>query len=233
MAASTVLSLAMAACGASGDARSEPPSGGAREERADAPNTDEPTAGALARLGLVNGTPEKVTQACVRAARRSTLETACPPITPEDERHSIQYAGRLGGSTGPRDSYSIHLSSGSLRQATDRTQPGHWAVEAAADPAKLRTGIVREDRVEDCRIRRRKGLNTPKGPCAPVKHSITVAGTPVTEYRMPAFPNGGIHGGHLVFMWQGRDAAYLVSVHDPANRARGLAITGGLIGSTT
>lgn len=89
-----------------------------------------------------------------------------------------------------------------------------------------------EDQVENCRSRRHKGLNTPKGPCAPVENRITVADTPVTEYRMPGFPTGGVHGGHLVFMWQGREAAYLVSVHDRANRTRGLAITDGLVRAT-
>ncbi|MGI8873484.1 MAG: hypothetical protein ACR2KP_03990 [Egibacteraceae bacterium] len=50
---------------------------------------------------------------------------------------------------------------------------------------------------------------------------------------MPGFPTGGVHGGHIVFVWRGRDADYLVSVHDPANRARGLAITDALVRATT
>lgn len=228
---SAVLSLALAACGSSGDPPSTPPPDG-HDEQAGSSDTGAPTTAQLRRLELVRGAPEQVGQACRRAARRTTLEVVCPPVAPEG-RHSVQYAGRLGGRGGPRDSYSMSFSSESLHRATDPRQPGHWAVAAAADAAKLRAAIVRDDRVRDCRVRRSKGLSTPEGPCAPVENNVTVAGTPVTEYRMPGFPTGGVHGGHIVFVWRGRDADYLVSVHDPANRARGLAITDALVRATT
>ncbi len=63
--------------------------------------------------------------------------------------------------------------------------------------------------------------------------TVSIHGTHVAEYRMPGYPTGGVHGGHVLFMWHGDRAWYLVSVHDPTNRPRALAIAAALIADTT
>lgn len=162
-------------------------------------------------------TPEQETRdsvvkrACVRAQRRSRLNVVCPQVLPPGRTSGIQYASRVGGHTGPARSYSMHLTTTSLRRQSDRSQPGHWSVAGATDPNVLRSDL---------------------GPGRPAPRRLTLAGAPVEEYVMPPYPRGGVHGGHVVFVWEGRGAAYLVSVHDPANRGQAVKIATDLVKRT-
>lgn len=152
-----------------------------------------------------------VKRACVRAQRRSRLHVVCPRVLPPGRTSGIQYASRVGGHTGPARSYSMHLTTKSLRRKSDRSQPGHWSVAGATDPKVLRTEL---------------------GHGRPRPRNVTLDGFSVEEFVMPPYPRGGVHGGHVVFVWQGRGAAYLVSVHDPANRARAVEIATDLVRRT-
>ena len=40
-----------------------------------------------------------------------------------------------------------------------------------------------------------------------------VHGTPATVLREPPYPTGGIHGDHVLVLWNERGHGYLVSVH--------------------
>lgn len=222
---------ALAGCG-DGARRSVGPSPTPRPTEAFDPGASDEPPPARAPPGL---TPERspvIARACDRAALHTSLTVVCPPLTPRGGRHAIAYAGRLNGRTGPHDSYAIDVASSSLRRRSDPSQPGHWGVGAARSIAVLRRSIFRPSQAHDCRFRRRRGLDTPAGPCAPVIRHRGLMGIPVLVYRMPPFPTGGLHGGHLVYVWQGRAAAYYVSVHDPANRTRAEAITAAMVAET-
>jgi hypothetical protein len=66
----------------------------------------------------------------------------------------------------------------------------------------------------------------------PPRRSLELNAIEVSEYRMPPYPTGGVHGGHLVLLWEGDRGAYLISVHDPANRQRALAMAAALVADT-
>jgi hypothetical protein len=156
-----------------------------------------------------------VRRACETAAERSSLTVACPRIIPAGGHHGVQYVGRLGGKSGPADSYSIHLMSASLRHAgSDPENPGHWAVEAARSVSALRTALLRNVQIR------------------PARRALRLNGIRLTEYTMAPYPAGGLHGGHLVLLWKGDRAAYLLSVHDPSNRRSALAMAAALIADT-
>lgn len=214
----------LAACGESGE--------GARQASPSISQVDlNPSA--LKRLRLTDTASSVVLRACETAANRSSLTVACPRVIPAGADHGIQYAGRLGGRRGPADSYSIHLISASLRRkGSDPENPGHWALEAAPSVSTLRKPLIRKDQVRDCRRLRERGVSTGPGSCRPARHPLELNGIDVTEYRMPPYPTGGVHGGHLVFLWEGDRAAYLVSVHDPANRQRAVAMASALVADT-
>jgi hypothetical protein len=171
--------------------------------------------GAPKRLGLTDKVPHAVSRACDMAASRSSLTVACPRIVPAGGDHAIQYAGRLVGRRGPAGSHSIHLISPALRRTgSDPENPGHWALEAARSASTLRKGLIPKDQIR------------------PWRRSLELNGINATEYRMPPYPAGGVHGGHVVFVWRGDRAAYLLSVHDPRNRRRALAMASALVADT-
>lgn len=166
-------------------------------------------------LRLTDTVSPVITRACETAAERSSLTVACPRIVPADRDHDIHDVGKLGGKRGPADSYSIHVISPSIRRgASDPENPGHWAIDAARSVSTLRKALMANVQVR------------------PARRTLELNGVDVTEYTMPPYPAGGLHGGHVVLLWKGDRAAYLLSVHDPRNRRRALAMASALVADT-
>jgi hypothetical protein len=151
--------------------------------------------GAREPLRLTDTVSPVVRRACETAAERSSLTVACPRVIPAGGDPTVQYVGRIGGKSGPADSYSIHLISASLRRpGSDRENPGHWAVEAARSVSALRKALLRTAQIR------------------PARRALELNGVDLTEYTMPPYPAGGLHGGHLVHLWKGdRGAAPICS----------------------
>jgi hypothetical protein len=176
---------------------------------------ENPSGEMLSRLGLTENPSAVIAEACDRAAARSSLSVACPRIVPVGH-HTIQYAGRGGGRTGPRNSYEAHLTSPSLRRS--RSDPGeyaHWAFAAAKSLAGLRRGFAVPP--YNLRACRRSGRASSPDRCEPRVRHLELNDVPVSEYRMPPYPTGGVHGGHTVLAWRGTHASYLLSIHHPAD----------------
>jgi hypothetical protein len=189
------------------------------------------SAASLDSLQLTNEPPPSLTAACAKVAPRTRLEVICPPIAPVGT-FTIQFIVPEPGS--PDVSYDVQGESGSLhREDGARQNPGHWSFGADASLARLeRTLQIAPASKRICKRYNREHRADPM-PCQPEVSTFDRDGTKITEYVMPKYPIGGINGGHLVFVWQGSDAAYILSVHDSANRDRDLAMLDGLLAETT
>lgn len=186
----------------------------------------------LSSLQLTDSPPRSLTEACAKVAPRTRLRVVCPPIAPAG-RFLVQFV-----SPDPQAAddtfYEVQGESGSLhRENGDRQNVGHWSFGAATTLAAVeRTLQVAPEYVRACERHNERYAAKPKL-CKPKISTLSIADTPVKEYLMPEFPFGGINGGHVVLIWQGDDAAYLLSVHDPANRERELVMLDGLLAETT
>ena len=189
------------------------------------------TGKSLDSLHLTDDPPRSLTEACEKVATRTRLEVACPPIVPVGE-FNIQVLAPDPEADGAF--YDVQGESESLhRDDGDNKNPGHWSFGAATEMGALESGLRVDPKfARDCeRVNKQDGAEPTL--CQPKIRTFDLDGTPVEQYLMPEYPLGGINGGHLVFVWQGAVAAYQLSVHDPTNRERALAMLDGLLGETT
>jgi hypothetical protein len=193
----------------------------------DAPETT--SEAALADLQLTTNPPAGLGEACAKVAPRTQLNVVCPPIAPTGD-FTVQF---LAPDVGAKDRsfYDVQVESASLHR--EGQNPGHWSFGAATTlPAVERMLKVSPFNARLCRRYNNQHANSPEQ-CEPEVSDLDVDGTAVKQYLMPDYPIGGINGGHVAFVWQGADAAYILSVHDPANRDRALVMLDGLMKATT
>jgi hypothetical protein len=189
--------------------------------------TGGPDDATVARLGLTRELPPRLLSACDRAARLTALEVVyCPPVVPAGPVAEVQFVDvfqqsfRVGRKFRHRPvgrSYRVHLVSPSLH---DPESGGHWAFEAGP-PKDIHsvlhalTGIPGTGREKDLAVKSTR--------------SVTLAGVNAEVLHMARYPQGGIHGGHVVVRWNMRGTDYLISVHGYQNEERALAMADGLI----
>jgi hypothetical protein len=159
-------------------------------------------------------TPAAVGRACAHV--HAAMPVACPSRWP---RGSSRMAPELEDLTRPK--FRGYLLS--LNQAGFRTSDfGHLILGGQPRPFALR-GRTGADR--------RLGIIR-----AAVVRSAQVGAAPALVLRAPPYPRGGVHGGHVIVLWNRGGHGYLVSLHFAGGHARysqaqridaALAIAGG------
>lgn len=161
--------------------------------------------------------PAELTGACRRAAVQVSIAVLCPRLLP------------VGGFESPRDygkgpcTYLLNLESRGMGQS-----PGSifhvliggtcrpWNLTAPGGRWPAQTNIPAE---EDLRLTGTTSLDPehPQKPARQVRLEVTritrVGSAPALVLRNPAYPVGGIHGGHLTVVWNRAGAGYAVSGH--------------------
>ena len=157
--------------------------------------------------------PADVRHACTRAARGVEFVVLCPTGWPTSRSHgppALRWITRspgvylLNAFNGPADSspHVFHLLLGGQQKSFG----DGWS---AVDPGlrittrEVTTPIEGGGRFVQERPARRIGL-------------ASVHGSPALVLREPAFPQGGLQGGHVLVLWNQGGHGYLVSVHGTA-----------------
>ncbi len=162
------------------------------------------------QLGLTVQVPDRLLNACSRAAEETQLKVVyCPPVVPAGAP-TIEYASGDLSFSGDPPSYGISMRSAGV---DDPGSGGHWAVEAAAASADLEDLIVGG-------IRRARET--------PDTERIQLLGTPATVLRVQQAANT-FHKGHVVVLWRFRNADYLVSLHGHDNEHQARLVARGLV----
>jgi hypothetical protein len=162
-------------------------------------------------------TPSPVLRACVARSRRATMPVLCPARLPSAP-WSVRYADLAPGPSAylidlraPERNEHTHLLVGGRRArfSLGTTQEAMWPVHVpapsetcCATPGDL--GLVGAQPEQP-------------GTFTPVRlklvRSATVATHPAVVLRAQGFPNGGIHGGHLIVVWNEHGHGYVLSMH--------------------
>lgn len=198
---------ALAGCGA--DRHPSPP------PRADV------SAGQARALGLTRALPRAYARVCrAQAAYAPPGARACPPLIPQAAL-AVTTAGPFSRQPRYRGGFTANLASRALNRlgGTDiDTNGGHWGY------AVTWTRAVRRLVVD-------AGILRPSAAAEPSRcRSLRLAAQPVQACRVVAYSRGGgLHGGHVAYIWDRGPTTYVVSVHGYANEPRVRAMTLALI----
>ena len=172
-------------------------------------------AGQARALGLTRKAPAGYRRVCERQARAAPRAArACPPLVPGG-RLRVLYPGRAPARDPDAGGFSADFVSHSLDRLERRrieTNGGHWHYDAAWAPKLRRAVAGAVERPQDagepssCRDRR-------VGP-----HELRACR--VTPYEL----GGGLHGGHIAYLWSHAGVTYVISLHGYANEPRARAM---------
>jgi hypothetical protein len=144
--------------------------------------------------------PPRLRRVCASAARKGTVAVRCPRLIPAGTtntsvllpRRSVVRPGAAGDDgrrrfRGPRDFYVIDAYARALRPER------HW-LTAAGSARSLEERALRSS-------------------SPPRVERVRVAGRDIEMRRYPAYPAGGVNGGHVVAIAPSADQFTYVSVH--------------------
>lgn len=180
----------------------------------------------LANLGLTARLPSSYRRACERMAEHAPVRGAtCPPVVPVGPLE-VEVARSFSRARRYAAGYSMSFASCSLRSYRGlpiETNGCHWAYELGWSP---RTRRIVVDRVLN-------GSGNPADPRSRCEWR-RVAGQPVRACRVPPFDQGGgLHGGHVAYLWERPQATVVLSAHGYRNEARVKAMMTALIAATS
>jgi hypothetical protein len=205
-AAATACCLAVAGCGASDEpaTRTVVPSASLSQPRA---------------LGLTRELPDAYRRVCAeQAAYAPSGARVCPPLIPQGGV-KVMYAGAFSKRREQRGGYLADLASSSLSDLGDeRIETKHWHYDVSWSPAVRRVAV--RDFVE-------RPVNASE---ASACRNLRLGSERVEACRVvPYEEGGGLHGGHIAYVWTHGRASYVVSLHGYANEPRARAMTRALI----
>jgi hypothetical protein len=174
-------------------------------------------------LGLTRQAPVAYRRVCERQAREAPSRArSCPPLVPAG-RLKVLYRGRSLGREGPAGGYSADFASPSLGRLRGRrvgTNGGHWHYDAAWAPA-MREAVVR--------VVERPADSSKPSACGHRR----IARTRMEVCRVVAYRRGGgLHGGHVAYIWSSAGVTYVISLHGYANEPRARAMMSALVSAT-
>ena len=144
----------------------------------------------------------------------------CPPLIPRGSL-KVMYAGPFSKHREERGGYFADFASQSLSALGDEhveTNGGHWHYDVAWSPAVRRLAV-------DVFVER-PANSTQASAC---RH-LRLDGERVEACRVvPYERGGGLHGGHIAYVWAHGRASYVVSLHGYANEPRARDMTRALI----
>ena len=157
--------------------------------------------GRLGRLGLVDGPPPNLLDACAYVASQTPLAWQCPPVVPEGtvEIHPSVLKRQ------PRLRPFMSLTSESLGGVRSPIHRGHWVIYAGKPARDVRAPLYWPAGVPD-------GPPPPRGQVP----QFEVDGVRVEVLRRDG-PTLGINKDHAVVYWQIKGTGFVVSVHGHAN----------------
>jgi hypothetical protein len=201
-------SVAIAACG-----RSAPPP-------RTAPVASIPPSRARG-LGLTRDLPAAYRRVCAKqAAYAPAGARLCPPLIPGGRLKVID-ATPFSKRRDLRGGFLADIASRSLDRlgpARITTNGGHWHYDVSWSPAVRRLLVARmverpgaADRPSDC-------------------HRLRLGGQRVEACRVvPYERGGGLHGGHIAYVWTHGRVTFVISLHGYANEPRARAMTEALM----
>jgi hypothetical protein len=154
--------------------------------------------------------PEAVASACQQATGRAAFPVLCPSKWPPHGgagEPKLRAFGRTG------DVYLLDAANGFSRR---RTHVFHLLVGGQRRPFGPWPSGVDSDlgvTTHKVTIPERGGGTFVQQLLARRIATARVHGTRATVLREPPYPTGGIHGGHVVVLWNEGGHGYLVSVH--------------------
>ncbi len=173
-----------------------------------------------AKLGLTARLPPAYREVCAEQAAYAPADArACPPVVPDGRLRAIG-AAPFSKRAGHRGGYVADFQSPSLNELGGEpveTNGGHWHYEVSWAPRveRLLAGSVR-----------RPGDARRASEC----YHLQLAGKPVEACRVvPYEQGGGLHGGHIAYLWSHGRVTYVVSIHGYRNEARARAMTEALV----
>jgi hypothetical protein len=135
--------------------------------------------------------PAAAAETCRSSA---VLAPVCPQLVPEapyEHRPEVYVAELLPAAGGSPEAFNLQWGAENPARP-ERNRPPHLShVIIAAGPSKEALGDVETRRLGDADWNGRSG----------------------TLLRAAAYPHGGIHGNHLIFLWREDGREYLVSLH--------------------
>lgn len=161
-------------------------------------------------LALTRDPPRAYRSMCARlAAYAPPAARVCPPLVPAGPM-KLEFAGPFSRERRYRGGFVADLSSHAIDTLAGRpiaTNGGHWHFDVSWTPAVRRLAVGRA--IEQ------------RGRCRRVR----VAGARVEACRViPYSQGGGLHGGHIAYVWTRGRTTYVVSLHGYANEPRAAAM---------
>ena len=158
----------------------------------------------------LQGAPLAITNACAKAATPSALPVLCPTRWPSPRGRGAPKA-RLFGEVS--DVYLINVENGFSRRGGHIF---HVMVGGQAQPfGRWPAGVEPDLRVTTRKVtipQQGGGRFVQKLPARRIA-TARVHGAGAVVLQEPPYPAGGIHGGHVVVLWNEAGHGYLVSVH--------------------
>jgi hypothetical protein len=174
-------------------------------------------------LALTRRVPHEYRAVCAeQAAYAPRAARACPPLIPTG-RLEVLVAQPFSRQPRFRGGYSADLASRSLddlRGAPIDTNGGHWHYGVAWTQAVTRLLVRRA-------VQRPANAGRPSACRAARLGDEDVEVCEVVPYEQ----GGGLHGGHVAYVWRHPPATYVVSLHGYANEPRARAMMAALVAS--
>jgi hypothetical protein len=140
----------------------------------------------------------------------------CPPLIPIGALN-VAYRGRSLGRESSGGGFSADLASRSLGDLVE-TNGGHWRYDVVWTPRVRR--LVVENGIQ-------RPTNASKASSC---RETRIAAQLVLACRVIAHDQGGgLNGGHVAYVWDHANLAFVISIHGYANDARARAMMAALI----
>jgi hypothetical protein len=211
-------SVLLAGCGGNDTAAPRPPGTSTSAGSAEAPAV---SPSGTKSLDLTRVLPDEYRRVCTKQAGYAPAGArACPPLIPAG-RLSVMHAGPFSKSPRDRGGYLADFGSPALSElGRERieTNGGHWHYGIAWTPATTRQQVHR-------------GIERPVGAREPSScRWLRLRGQRVEACQVvPYEKGGGLHGGHIAYVWSHGSATLVVSLHGYENEPRVRAMTAALI----
>jgi len=154
--------------------------------------------------------PATLTNLCDRAAQRADVPVRCPKRLPAHRGRGVAKVQAFGKTSG---AYLLDIENGF---AGGEPHAFHLLVGGQREPfGRNWDGIDEQLRVTTRKVTipmRGGGRFTQQLPARQIG-TARVRGNDAVVLREPPYPQGGLHGGHVVVLWNEGGHGYLVSVH--------------------
>jgi hypothetical protein len=163
----------------------------------------------LATVAGLAPAPERVVARCEALAASRSLPVHCPRRLPQARWVVAHRTLRTG-----RCEYLVDLAAGGHRRhALAGGRCGRWPLRTRDGGWPAATPLARDLGLVGSKPQRPGRPDADRTVRARVVRRIAVAGHPGLVLTAAPFPDGGVHGGHTIAMWNQRGHGYVLSLH--------------------